>query len=345
MPSCRLHPCSGENENIMQRTQFYPACSPRWCWVVVVWLAIAVLPAGAPFDSEQSLASTPTVPVSARAQSKAEENSNAAEAEVIAPQLKYLAWSQMAPEDKNSISRFLWTPKGRVLSEGEVSKPITNWLAAESREQAGYPQLECLNLFFDVDDRLKNCPVLPTVLVEEKRGRRWTALNSTQGWACSSVSLEKKDFPQWPEKISLEIKYPLEDRTVIKTLKGVPDDTLQVADGVIWYLDSDRARKYDNNTNRWITIEGKTAAVLQTLRGRPEELTDYSVRVYLKDRKRPLDGNYSTLIEPDGQLHEIDVSNPVDPQQIERIEVFRQRFAVRLIENIPIKVDLIPKAE
>lgn len=307
----------------MQRKQLFPASSPRWCWIVIVLLAI--LPAGAPADSEQG--------------------SSAAEADVIAPQLKYLAWSQKQPEDKNSISRFLWTPKGRVLSEGEVSEPITNWLSASSHEQAGHPQLECLNLFFDVDDRLKNCPVFPTVLVEGKRGTRWTALNSTEGWACSSVSLEKKDFAKWPEKMSLEIRYPLEDQAVIKTLNKVPDDTLEVAEGIIWYLDPTRALKYDNNTNRWITIDGKTAAVLQTLRGRPEELTDYSVRVYLKDQKQPLDGNFSTFIEPDGQLHEIDVSNPVEPQQIERIEVLRQRYAVRLIENIPIKVDLIPKPE
>ncbi|HSG73410.1 MAG TPA: M56 family metallopeptidase, partial [Planctomycetaceae bacterium] len=331
-------------ENIMKRHKSFLARSPRWCWMVILLLAIAVLPAGSPADDRQNSAPITAIPVSALAEPAKADATAEEEPAMEVPQLLYLAWSQK--EDDKTKPRVLWTPEGRVVSEADVAEPIAKHLGLEVREQEGYPQLESLTLFFDVDGRLTYSPIFPTVRAEGKRAGRYFALNSPEkGLSFSSVSLLKSDFEKWPEKISLELKYPLENLTVINTIKEIPDEPIDIAEGITWYLDPNRASIFDRETNRLIRVENKSAAVLQIRMGRPDELTAYSVRVYLRDQERPVQENYVTIIEPDGHRHEIRVSNPVDPAEIERIEVVRQRHDIRLIRDLPIKVDLIPKPE
>jgi hypothetical protein len=161
--------------------------------------------------------------------------------------------------------------------------------------------------------------------------------------AFTSIALLKSEFAKWPEHISLELKYPIENWTVIETINEIPKEPVKITEGITWYLDASRATVYDSNTNRWTRVENKSAGVLQTRHDRPDKLTAYSVRVYLKDQEQPLGGSHSTIIEPDGRMHTIDVSKPVDPQNIERIEVIRQRRATRQIKDIPVKAELMPE--
>jgi beta-lactamase regulating signal transducer with metallopeptidase domain len=315
-------------ENIMLRHNSLLAKSPRWCWVVILLLAAVVLPAGSPPADNQATNPLPSISETAPTTEK-----DAMET----PKLIYLAWSQPKPKDKNAEPRQLWTPKGRILSEADVSETIGKRLHLSTHEQEGYPQLECLTLFFDVDDRLTHSPIFPTVLSAGNSGTRWTAFNpekDEKGLAFTSLSLLKRDLEKWPARISMEIKYPLENLTVIKTIKEVPKEPVKIAEGITWYLDESRAN-----------VENKSVAVFQSSHDRPDQLTSYSVRVYLKDEEKPLRGAYTTIIEPDGQRNTIDVSDPVDPEEIERIEVIRQRRETRLIKDIPIKVELMPSPE
>lgn len=334
-------------ENIMTRHNSFVGRSPRWCWIVILFLAAGVLPAGPPTGNRAS-DPMPSITEIARVEPGQADSAASEKPAMEVPKLIYLAWSQEKPKDENAKPRVLWTPEGQILSEADVSEAIAKRLDSSTHEQERYPQLECLTLFFDIDDRLTYAHIFPRVLSAGEHGTRWTAFNTEvgeKGLAFTSISLLKREFAKWPEQISLELKYPLEDWTVIKTIKEIPDEPVEIAEGITWYLDASRAVIYDSVTKRSTRVENKSAAVEQTRHDRPDKLTAYSVQVYLKDQEQRLGGAYSTIIEPDGQMHSIEVSKPVDPQNIERIEVVRQRRAILQVKDIPIKVELTPKSE
>ncbi len=72
----------------------------------------------------------------------------------------------------------------------------------------------------------------------------------------------------------------------------------------------------------------------------------YGARVYLRGREEPIGNAYGTLFEPDGVLHEIDVSEAFAGRaEIEKVEFLRQRRASRVIENVPLLPELLPPHE
>ena len=90
----------------------------------------------------------------------------------------------------------------------------------------------------------------------------------------------------------------------------------------------------------------KRRPVLQIANKRSDSLVTYGVRVYLRNREKPLRETYVTIIEPDGELHTIRVSEAFGHKaDIERIETTRVRHAISRIDNVPVRVDLLPGEE
>lgn len=268
-------------------------------------------------------------------------------APVEAPRLLYLTWEKDGIHSTGKpIPHTLWDRNGTLLSDNEAEellKKVRSFDVAWRRVGELHP----LVFVFKVDRRITHCPVQVTVITAGgNRYSQGTARNkSTDGLNVSAAAPSKSGLKAWPDRISLEIKYPVESVTPIRTLTEIPDEPLTIAPGIQWYLDPTRAQESDPETHRLRRATGKTAAVLQVDRGRAAPLLSYNARVYLRDGDRPLSSLYSTIIEPNGKLCDIDVSEAfTGKNEIKQVEITRQRYDIKRIENVPVRLDLLPEA-
>ncbi len=147
-----------------------------------------------------------------------------------------------------------------------------------------------------------------------------------------------------PSKIDLEIRYPVEKSMLIKVVNDIPDGPVQLADGVTWYLDPAWARDFDPITGRMGNAPKKTAGVLQSRRDESSKLIEYDARIYLHGEKNSVRGAYSTIIEPNGIMHEIAVSDSIgSAKEIDRVEFYRRTYRTARIDEVPVRFDLLPK--
>ena len=119
-------------------------------------------------------------------------------------------------------------------------------------------------------------------------------------------------------------------------------NTAEIAPGVRWYLDPERAR-VDGNDNGLHRAYGKTAAVLETKQDL-DELVSYQMQVYLRGEDKPIGVTFATFKGDGPALRLIYVTEAFDSKgDIERVEITRQRFRISRIDNVPVRIDLLPK--
>jgi hypothetical protein len=148
----------------------------------------------------------------------------------------------------------------------------------------------------------------------------------------------------WPESVKVHLKYPVEIPVLVKTLNEVPAEAVQIADGVAWYVDPHAG--YDVGAPRIINAPTPRfpAAVLETIQDGSLDLVDYSVRVKLKNSETELQGSHTTIRDRNGKQYRVDVSRKFPPdEEIDRIEVYRQRFTRSIIKDVRLRTDLIPE--
>ncbi|WP_417391325.1 hypothetical protein [Gimesia sp.] len=322
---------------------------PRWLLMVAVMFGLLLLPVGRAAQSGQKAATD-----QAEAERLPTESDTLPlglpdpEKPVTTPKLLYLAWQKDGVRSTGmSIPSMVWTPDGKILSQ-EKSDEILKRVKSFDVHWRQEDDLPPLSMIFQVDGRLTISPVMPTVITAE--GDRHTMASTVntprKGLIVSTAAPYKSALAQWPEEISLEIKYPVENMIIVKTMKNIPDEPVKIAKGVNWYLDPQRARERNPDTREMQIAYDKTAAVLQLNRETADKLTQYECRVYLRGHKKPIQGLYSTIIEPDGQQYDIRVSQSFGQKQdIEKIEIIRQRYKTSLIKNIPLKLQLLPEGD
>lgn len=264
------------------------------------------------------------------------------------PQLLYLAWQKGGDRATGQpIPHNVWDTKGIVLPQEKADTLLKGVRSFDVHwRQEG--ELPPLTLVFNVDREIAHSPVVPAVITTDgKRHSGSTARNaSSNGLIVSAVFPRARDLAKWPKKITIEFTYAIEDRAIIRTLRNVPAEPIDIAPGIQWYLDPARALIAAPGQRKLVRAVGKTAGVLQISKVRADPLTAYGVRVYLRDKHRPIGSSHATIIEIDGKLHEIRVSDAFDNKdQIERIEIIRQRHQARRIENVPLRLDLLPEVE
>lgn len=322
---------------------------PRWQWLIAVLFVLLLLPVGRAAQSGPEAVTE-----------QAEANSPSSESEdvplglpdpenlVKTPKLLYLAWQKDGVRSTGmSIPSTVWTPDGKILNQ-EKSDEILKRVKSFDVHWRQEDDLQPLSMVFQVDGRLVDSPIMPTVITAD--GDRFMMASTVDtpryGLIVSAAAPYKSSLAKWPEEISLEIKYPIENWVIVKTLKEIPDEPVKIAKGVTWYLDPKRARELDPATKKFQIAYDKTAAVLQVNRETADKLTQFECRVYLRGKTEPLWGQYSTIIEADGQQNLIRVSKSFEQKQdIEKVEIIRQRFKTSLIKNIPLKLPLLPEAD
>jgi hypothetical protein len=171
------------------------------------------------------------------------------------------------------------------------------------------------------------------------------------GLAKSACSPRRKDFKSWPAKVNLDVKVPLEDPQVFKTIKSVPEQPVDVAEGVRWYIDKERGAEVSADGSMGFGLPG---GVLELRDSESDATTNYSVKVWLQGCKEPVPEAYATIIELNpgdgrtirpnpGAQRTIRVSRAIkDTKAIDRIEFLRQRFRFERIKGVETHLDLLP---
>tara|TARA_R110002111_G_scaffold229327_5_gene290574 strand:+ start:416 stop:1279 length:864 start_codon:yes stop_codon:yes gene_type:complete len=270
-------------EHIMVNEHWFTSRPSRWLWLVAVVFGLLLLPVGRVAKSGQEAETE-----------QAEANHLPPESDagplglpdpekpVTTPKLLYLAWQKDGIRSTGmSIPNTLWNPNGKILSQDKSDEILKRVKSFDVHwRQAG--DLQPLSMVFLVDGRLTHSPVMPTVITAD--GDRYTTastINTPQnGLIVSAAAPLMSSLAKWPEEISLEIKYPIENMLIVKTLKDVPDEPVRIAKGITWYLDPKRAMEVDSEIGKMQIAYDKTAAVLQVNRETADMLTWFECRVY-----------------------------------------------------------------
>lgn len=259
------------------------------------------------------------------------------------PKLRYLAWlPETRSESWENVT--FWDPSGKDLPETEAKAFLARVgpLGVSRLEGRG---LTPLMLFFEVDMSI-DAPVMPTMKTKEgviiSTGS--SRIQPVDGFNMSVVAGQRKELLASHDVVSFEFDYATENWHVIKTVREVGDQPIEIAEGVGWYLDSERARINNPETGRLEWAKGKTTAVLEISEAVRRSLTNYGVRLYLKGQSTPMREAYVTVVTRDDGNSTIRVSEPFESaDQIERVEFISQKHAIETIDNVPLRLDLLPK--
>jgi hypothetical protein len=200
--------------------------------------------------------------------------------------------------------------------------------------------LRPLVFLFRCDPKIKTGIQVGLIMKDERRQYGTWQYPNTTALSKSACSPERRALSKWPAKIDIEIKVPLENPELIKTIESITGERVEVAPGITWYVDRQRG---EDRSGSGPPRGGLTAAVFETPSS-ITSLTNYYATVWKKGQQEPLSNDYATIIElKPGVLSTIRVSRPIDgPQAIEKVEFHRQRFRRERINNIQTHLDLLP---
>lgn len=259
------------------------------------------------------------------------------------PTLLFLAWQKGGwKATGQSVPHTVWNLKGNVLEQSKANallKGVQSFDVAWRNKS----QLQPLSLVFQVDRQLTHSPIKPILITAD--GKRCSGMTARvaprNGLIVSAAVPLKSELAAWPKKIALEVAYPVENVTLVKTFREIPEQPILIASGVRWYLDDSRAREDDARNRKLVRALDKTAWVLELQTDRPDQLTEYGVRIFKRGSGKPVDSLYSTIVEREGERFVIRVSEAFAPEEVDRVDIARQRFKVKRFDDVPLRIDLL----
>ena len=140
---------------------------------------------------------------------------------------------------------------------------------------------------------------------------------------------------EWPKQVDLKLKFPVEEPVLLKTITEIPKERFEFGRGASWAVEPNVS--YNNRKDGW----SKPGGVLMTSRSTTDLLV-HSVVIYGKDGQ-PVSNLLSTIREVDGEKFTTRVSKPFPPpEELDRVEFYRQRFRRSIIRNVAVRTDLLP---
>ncbi|HEX5444019.1 MAG TPA: hypothetical protein VFW87_09335 [Pirellulales bacterium] len=264
--------------------------------------------------------------------------------EISDPELIALTWQYDPQASHKRIRQPVWRPDGTRLTVAETDALLddvksfqTHWRQPE--------QLLPLVMIFRREGTIKTGLSLAVVLADGHR--RWCGTwgpflpNRLTTSACVP---QVRDLAKWPEAIDVDVRVPLEEPQIIKTVQPVPEGAVEVAPGVRWYIDPERGIDKRNGKRR----ANLTAAVFEIENEPQDNLVTYDAAVRLRGKEAPLKGAYVTMIGPrPGVWLTLRVSKPLDDvNAIEKVEFTRQRFKILRLKEVKLRLDfLLPRGE
>jgi len=308
------------------------ACQPRQeteCWMMitgwltmVVGLLIANLSALLPADE-------PTPPAKSG-------SSTQGAAEFTRPELIAIAWASPKPESEQPAAHPLsaWRPDGSPLPAEEVAalrKELPAFGAPELAESEG---LHPLHLVFRIDPRATNSQRLtPSLVVGTSRVE---SLGAQEGSSAGRLALaqlvpSQKAVAKWPSEISVEVRVPIEEGDVFKSVSSLTDAPVDVAPG---------ARLYWTRTATESRAGQKILpAVAMSIDRRQTPLVEYDFFTHLKDgTTESFNASQPTA------THEVRISHPLESRDVvEKVDLWRLRYRTETYDRLPVFPERIGK--
>lgn len=285
-----------------------------------------------------------------------DEQASAPDIKIPVPRIVAMTWQKGTEGSGKHTDLKLWAADGTLLTDQQISELRAEAPGTEIHWWATSEEPQPLVFIFDVGDKLPVGSGGVSVHCEFpdghiNRGGTWgnrvaAKVNAGRIYAVSTDTdfLPRGGEFNWPESVKVHLKYPVEIPVLVKTLTAVPAEAVEIADGVVWYIDPQAG--YDVYAPRIINAPTPRfpAAVLETIQDGSLDLVDYSVRVHLKNSEKELQGSRTTIRDRDGKRYQVDVSDRFPPSdEIDRIEVYRQRFTRSVIKDVRLRTDLIPE--
>lgn len=258
---------------------------------------------------------------------------------VADPELVALTWQYRRQASRKRVRQPVWRPDGTRLTVEETDSLLDS---VESFQMHWWQpeQLTPLVLVFRRGGKIKT-GLSPAIVLAD--GRKlwcgtWGPL-SAKGWTTSACAPLSRNLAKWPELIDIAVRVPVEEPQIVKTAHPIPDQPIEVASGVRWYIDRERGMDR-RGANRQVRLP---AAVFEVENESPDSLVSYEARAWLRDKEAPLRGSYVTIFEPrPGVRATLRVSEPLDDLNVvEKAEFTRQEFKIQQFNRIKLRLDLL----
>jgi hypothetical protein len=263
------------------------------------------------------------------------------------PELLYLAWS-VQPKDKFNPPppEVIWDRRGKLLDR-QARDELLKQAGRLSTSGWTTDQLNTLVLVFGVDGSLDYCPVSVSPVGPSAFGSGVFSVPA-HGLVSSHVAISaSKEFPRWPERISLGLRWPVEKPQVVLKLDEVPAASVQLAAGVTWLIDPPHPRGPVFPPIRRNGAWEVTAAVLQRWQEPAEQAlqTDWYAHAFLADGIELPTDEVHAYPTGEGQVTRFEITPLRQGAKIARLRFERQRFRHALIEDVPLRTRDLPEDE
>ena len=264
-----------------------------------------------------------------------------AQTEYRRPELVAMTWQGWGKTTVPDQKRLAWRPDGSLLDAEEI-----NWICKDVsaslpwRSSGG--QLRPLILAFRIDERSKVPQNLEGSLLigGQVCGSAFELRSSTKSYLAPMVLLPNPpQLAAWPEEVDVQIKVPVGEPEIVKSIDGAPQGEIKIADGVRWYIDPTRDDR-DGNGNRLTT---GPAAVFERDHKLADPLSRIECEVHLKNGGQ-LSGIFSRGIDDGVTRTTTNVSAKIEESNpIVKVEFTRLRYRLERYEKLPTHLDLKPE--
>lgn len=257
------------------------------------------------------------------------------------PELVALAWD--TTEGDRKALPTAWRPDGSLLSVAEVKQladdiegfTVDHWKQRRGRRP--------LLLVFRLDDRIQRQQTIMCG-VRQEDGREMalgSARNSTKGFlAASSIEPDTRTRFDWPERLTIEARVPVDEPILIKEVETPGFDRVVIDRGVRWYIDLTHGVRTVGGRRQ----SGFPAAVLEKDRRVADPLASIWSQATTEDGK-PLREDGATFADSAGAV-EIRFSDPVDDNNpVQTVKFFKRNYRIETYEGLPTHLELKPKEE
>ena len=150
----------------------------------------------------------------------------------------------------------------------------------------------------------------------------------------NEADVRKESLAEWPETISIEVRYPLENPQFVRRIVEIPEEPIHIAEGVDWMFESRKDRL--NELHVW---RDGPACLIRYLKNQGDwETHPYRIRTYLRGQQNYVEWNSRSS---DGTRRLDFVDGVKARNDVEKIEVWRQRVATERIDNVRLRIDLL----
>ncbi|HVJ68981.1 MAG TPA: hypothetical protein VM510_13415 [Caulifigura sp.] len=262
---------------------------------------------------------------------------DAAPAPFRRPELVAIAWASPKPgPNPESIapSHFTaWRPDHTAIGDDEI-----NQLKKELREFGTPGRIEDdtlppLHLVFRIDERARDSQTLtPGLLIDQRHLESRAAQDgsSPNHLALAVVMPSRQALTAWPAEIDLVLQVPIDETSILKTVKQIPESPVDLDPGVRLF---------------WAKVAGMNRsgqkvfpAVGLSVDRDAQPLAHYDFVTHLADGTA--ESFNSSQIDGTREIH---ISPPLESKEsIDHIDVTRLRYRIDTYRKIPIFPERIP---